>query len=457
MCESILSKEAFIYCNDHICVMNSRKLSVKAQVSLFLLLGLMLVLFVAFFAFYAQEQITLNNVGDDNDITRSVSASFSSCLESQLADLLPHIAVQGGYYVPPSNTVEEYFVGTFPNNIPYYFVNEAIIVPSVDVVQEQIALALVDRVEECTDFSDYPYDVSVSQSSIDATIIMYPTSVDGIVDVPLTIVVEGATYTLETFTLEVSSNIYTLHNAALVMTEEQRMHPDEICLTCLTSIAQENNFYLGMIETSYENQYTILYLLNDRDSNGDALSFYFGHTFSLEETETGGPAILDIVSQEAIIGYLYEYHIIADGEDLVYTDDSDIFDINPATGLISFIPNAEDLGSSIVTITVTNANGEVAERAFVFTVNDVLGSSLSIDSFPYFVAHIDEEFSYTVLVDAEEEVFFFDDTDLFDIDPYTGKIVFTPSSTDTGSYEFTITVTDTLGTSTKQEGYVVIV
>jgi hypothetical protein len=56
-----------------------------------------------------------------------------------------------------------------------------------------------------------------------------------------------------------------------------------------------------------------------------------------------------------------------DGDALVFTDDSDLFDIS-ATGLIHFTAEAADVGSHTITITVTDDSAASANGSFVLTV-----------------------------------------------------------------------------------------
>jgi hypothetical protein len=55
---------------------------------------------------------------------------------------------------------------------------------------------------------------------------------------------------------------------------------------------------------------------------------------------------------------------------LIFSDDSDLFDINPTTGRISFTPSKEDIGSHTATITVTDQDGNSDSETFSFSIKE---------------------------------------------------------------------------------------
>jgi hypothetical protein len=56
------------------------------------------------------------------------------------------------------------------------------------------------------------------------------------------------------------------------------------------------------------------------------------------------------------------------GDTLTYTDNTTLFTINAATGVISFVPNASNIGNYLVQITVTDTNGSTANTTLNLTV-----------------------------------------------------------------------------------------
>lgn len=133
-------------------------------------------------------------------------------------------------------------------------------------------------------------------------------------------------------------------------------------------------------------------------------------------------------------------------ETLNFSDDAPMFDIEPASGWINFTPKQSDVGVFSIIITVTDKAGATASTSFMFTVEDVEDPPV-MRSIPDMSATDGEPFMYTVNVTDPDlpygdSLTFSDDTTLFEINPLTGTVAFTPKTKDIGIYKITITVKD---------------
>ena len=146
-----------------------------------------------------------------------------------------------------------------------------------------------------------------------------------------------------------------------------------------------------------------------------------------------------------------------DGDPLIYSDDTNLFNIDPISGIINFTPTNAQIGGytgdNAIALLVKDPSetGDVFFWGFtIISVNDrpILGDIGDK------IIRANVRFSYIVNATDEEDdalgtkngnLTFSDDTNLFDIDPITGFIEFTPSELQAGSYQVTITVTDTGG------------
>jgi uncharacterized protein (TIGR03790 family) len=140
-------------------------------------------------------------------------------------------------------------------------------------------------------------------------------------------------------------------------------------------------------------------------------------------------------------------------DSLSFYDDSELFEIDENTGIIHFTPTNHDVGVKVFNITVADENGGTAHQTVCLTIenmndppsidqNDILnlsdGISLSIgESYHYKLNAFDEDMGDTLM--------FSDNTDLFDVDPNTGEISFTPERKDVGTHSIKITVKDSEG------------
>ena len=136
-----------------------------------------------------------------------------------------------------------------------------------------------------------------------------------------------------------------------------------------------------------------------------------------------------------------------DGQDVTFSDDTGLFDINPATGEIKFTPTQEHVNNSPYLFNVTLSDGDsetkdtkqqfqlivqnTPDPPYIFPVSKKYGK-------------VNETFSLTIkAVDVDsDELYFYDDTTMFVIDINTGKILFTPNPKDFGSHIIKIIVSD---------------
>ena len=117
-------------------------------------------------------------------------------------------------------------------------------------------------------------------------------------------------------------------------------------------------------------------------------------------------------------------------------------------GMVQLVTTQGDAGEHLVTLVVIDrwdGTDNVMFRVVVVDVNVKPGFSPQPPT--TLVLNEDFEFTYQFLaVDGDgDEVTWSDDTDMFDIEPTTGRIVFVPTQRDVGDHEVTITIEDGRG------------
>jgi hypothetical protein len=184
-------------------------------------------------------------------------------------------------------------------------------------------------------------------------------------------------------------------------------------------------------------------------------------TFTLSVANVNDPPTLEILPpQFATQGRLFQLKVVASDPDLKsdpteklrFSDDSPLFAINNDTGMISFTPTNEQIGVWPANITVTDKGGLSSTTQLTITVMNV-NDPPSIEAIAAQTATEDRPFQYQVnasdpdLKWGLDNLTFTDDTDLFNIDPKTGAISFTPTGAQVGIKRVTITVKDEKGAS----------
>ena len=162
------------------------------------------------------------------------------------------------------------------------------------------------------------------------------------------------------------------------------------------------------------------------------------------------PILFFIPNQTLYEDQIFQYDVNATdpdlftpyGDKLTFGDNSTLFEIDPETGLISFIPLFDEVGNYSILIYVFDleyVDWQVVHFD-IYPVNDApilehIGAQTAIEDEPYYL-----------LVNATDEendtLTFHDNSTIFDINSSTGEISFTPNSTHVGNYTINISVTD---------------
>ncbi|UCE37531.1 MAG: PKD domain-containing protein [Thermoplasmata archaeon] len=149
-------------------------------------------------------------------------------------------------------------------------------------------------------------------------------------------------------------------------------------------------------------------------------------------------------------GHLFTLKINATdavGDKITFTDNTDMFDIDPTSGVIQFIPTNEDVGLNAVTVEINDDDKGTSTVILLLRITNE-NDPPTLEQIGSLIAYEDSEFSYTVLasdVDSDDTLTFSEDTELFEIDSETGIITFTPTNDQVGIEVITITVTDSQG------------
>lgn len=137
-----------------------------------------------------------------------------------------------------------------------------------------------------------------------------------------------------------------------------------------------------------------------------------------------------------------------DGDDLSWSDNTDLFDIDPVSGTISAIFRHEDVGSHEIEVTVDDSNGETDVWAFTLVVIEVNDPPKITSNLPPQMGLYEDELIWLYLTAEDEEdddLTWSDDSDPFDISPSNGSIRFHPSQSEVGEWWINVTVEDSGG------------
>ena len=177
--------------------------------------------------------------------------------------------------------------------------------------------------------------------------------------------------------------------------------------------------------------------------------------FTVEDVEDP-PVMKPIPDLSAAEEELFTYQVNATdpdlpyGDSLAFSDDTTLFDIDPDTGFISFLPHTKDIGLYKITITAKDSHAKFDKRAFNLSVKNYIGTldkPPTLEKIPDLTAVEGEPFTYAVNasdpdLDNGDVLAFSDNTGIFNIGPANGTIFFVPTSLNIGTHKITITVSD---------------
>jgi len=142
-------------------------------------------------------------------------------------------------------------------------------------------------------------------------------------------------------------------------------------------------------------------------------------------------------------------------EEIRFSDNTSLFEIDQYTGNATFTPTQKQVGIYRIQIAATDSHEAVTTQNFTLEIKDTEDPP-KLDPIPDQSATAGQPFNYTVVASDPDLPYgdsldFSDDSPLFQIDPRTGLIAFTPATSDLGTYRVNITVNDTRGGSDKKQ------
>jgi len=318
-------------------------MSRKGQISLFIIIGIVILAGVILFFSFRQTQVEEVQVYNIEGIQPFVE----SCLTNSVKDAINLISLQGGVLVPQDFLQTEY--ATID-----YVVNEDVksLVP-ISSIEADISRYVDDAVKECTNnFNVFAErGITVYDEEVSATSVISENGVLVVINYPLRVQVGGTTRNYEQFKVDVLSNLKNAYDIVNEIADKTIEEPDYIDLTYLTS--------LGDIEILPESDDEIVYSVNFED-----YSFLAAVKFKVNQA----PVIEELFPIQLTDGVAYSAELSVtdpEGDQFECSDDTAMFDIS-SDCKINFIP--EVTGEYNVTITAEDVNGNKVEQILKITV-----------------------------------------------------------------------------------------
>jgi PKD repeat protein len=208
----------------------------------------------------------------------------------------------------------------------------------------------------------------------------------------------------------------------------------------------EINDVSGLIQFTPTNddvgEYYVTITASDEDGGSSII------VFLLTINNKNDPPVLDYIGPlSAYEDSHFAFTVMASDIDfddvLTFSDNTDLFEIDSQTGLISFTPANDEVGDRFVFITVTDSDGAQDQERVLFTVHDTNDPPV-MDDIPIQYAVVGERYTFTIQAfDVDDsQLTFSDDSTIFNIDPESGMISFVPQKGDEGIHTIKIFAVD---------------
>lgn|GEM_PF-6552539 len=246
--------------------------SKKAQVTVFILIGLAI-----FIVVYYIGIITLTNNRLSNEIQTAprdfaaINDYMKSCIQGETISAAKAILPHGGYYVLPAIATREYLVDT-----AYYFYEGQNLAPSKEKVEEQLALYLKDHSKVCINDTNAEQSEILVEPDGQASFVVSIEDNDVAVkaNMPLKMTKKDIVHKENSFDATVPGlRVKALIDAGNSIAQMEKDNPDVMCITCYSGIADEKGFTIDFMRKDGN----VLYMIKDIKSNfdGEPLSLTF--------------------------------------------------------------------------------------------------------------------------------------------------------------------------------------
>jgi len=345
----------------------------RGQITIFIILGLLIVATFSIFIIFKEDAVTEEiKVSEERSIEfkgENIKSYIDSCLEKVTEDGLLLIGRQGGYYQSPL----DYSILFFNDNLPYYYYEDELIILGVEDAEKELERYIEDNLPICVDhfktFEKSGYDVTTGELIVNVD---YGQKTNVNLNYPLKFELGDSVTEIDTFTNIVDVNVKKFLEAANELVEQNLEDKGYICLTCMEDTAESKEILIDALpihDTSVFANDIIMFRLEDKNpTTFSKTNFTFDFIMEyLEVEEVEYLKIEDLGTFEINAGELFEHLVESNKENILFTDNAKIFDIQP-DGKISFIPKNDQKGTHFVTITAEDESGNKDNELVIIKV-----------------------------------------------------------------------------------------
>tara|TARA_Y100000310_G_scaffold171085_1_gene171239 strand:- start:5169 stop:5936 length:768 start_codon:yes stop_codon:yes gene_type:complete len=232
----------------------------RGQITIFLIVGIILII-VAGILFtvlkdFKKSQIEINDLS-----TTPIQNYVNSCLTKTGQEAGIFIGKHGGYYQLPQNHNSEF-------NLPYYLIDGMKSLPTIELVQNQLAKYVEDQLAYCLqNFHSFEGREILSGRSTVSTIIL-DNKILFSLNLPITIKFNNVEESMTTFSVDILSKLGMIIDA---ISKYMHLEEDSICISCWNEIMENFDLQVEIIPIDDD---IMQFIVSDGDYQFNFLSKY---------------------------------------------------------------------------------------------------------------------------------------------------------------------------------------
>lgn len=211
----------------------------RGQVTLFIIIAILIVAGIFLF-FYIKNKTSLLSPTIPKDI-QPIYNFVQNCLENQTKEAISFAELRGGIIY---KNQEEFFL---QDKVPYYNLQNI----SISRIESEIGLYIDSGLTNCTSkirSSDYSISLDKPNSKVE----IKENGVFVNINFPITLTKGESTIVIEDFSYRLPANLFYLYNVAFLIANSDSIKNENLCISCIQSIAEEKQVYVSINEFNEE-------------------------------------------------------------------------------------------------------------------------------------------------------------------------------------------------------------
>ncbi len=235
---------------------------------MFIIAGIILLVLVGFLFYVRASHGEKSFEVSERFDTKSVTNFVNLCLQQKGDEALIDVAGKGGYFALPVYSTEQ-----LSDNVPYFLYQESVFIPTVEKIQENVALAVKKRIGDCLNFSSFE-GIGISVEGRPEIIIVFGSD-EMRVAFHQKIVVqnEQSETTFQSFTASIPTVFLGMYKHGKEIVETHKQSGEYVCLSCLRQLDGTVGF---TTKTSMTSEGFLYAIEEDKEEDAKSVIFRFG-------------------------------------------------------------------------------------------------------------------------------------------------------------------------------------